>query len=268
MRLVPILAAALIALAQPIEYRVPKEGILQERLKLAHPKNQERYWRLKALFDETGCRGDAFREQAVKGSKQPNLICAVVGTGESPRKIVVGAHFDCTGGDGVVDNWSGAILLPSLSQFLRESPHRHTFEFVGFAAEENGLLGSSAYLKSIAKPDRKLVAAVITMDSLGLGPPMCWPNGSTKELITAARIIAQAVQVKFGGVNVDAVGTTDSENFLRARMPVLSLHSVTQATWRKLNTREDVWRLVSWKDYYDTHRLLSALLVYLDRNLP
>ena len=129
--LLPLLLAGLAA-AQPVEYTTLKEGVLQERLKLAHPKNAERYARLKALFSEAGC-GDSFREQAVKRSKELNIICGVSGTGESPRTIIVGAHFDCAGGDGIIDNWSGAVLLPSLSAFLWKTPRRHTFEFVGFA---------------------------------------------------------------------------------------------------------------------------------------
>jgi hypothetical protein len=125
-----LLCFAAVSAAQPLQFMVLKEGVLEERLRLAHPKNAERYARLKKLFEETGCRGDNYHEQAVKGSKQPNLICDVSGTrtaesAEEPRKIIVGAHFDAMGGSGVIDNWSGAVLLPSLSEFLRTSPHRH-----------------------------------------------------------------------------------------------------------------------------------------------
>lgn len=260
--------AAATAAAQPLEYIVLKEGVLEEQLRLAHPKNSERYIRLKALFDNSGCRDDRIREQAVKGSKEPNIICGVAGTGESPSKIVVGAHFDSVGGDGIIDNWSGAVLLPSLSDFLRRKPRRHTFEFVAFAAEEKGLLGSRAYLKSISKEERKQIAAVITMDSIGLTPTKFWPNGSTKELVAAAYGIAKLLNLDFRGVNVDRVGTTDSQVFKEARIPVLSLHSVTQDTLRIINGGKDVWSAVSWKDYYDTYRLISALLVYLDQSLP
>ena len=49
------------------------------------------------------------------------------------------------GGEGVIDNWTGSILLPSLFEFIREKPRRHHFQFMGFAAEEKGLLGSEAY---------------------------------------------------------------------------------------------------------------------------
>src|SRR5256885_7799726 len=102
------------------------------------------------------------------------MICGVAGTGDHPRKIIVGAHFDSVGGDGIIDNWSGAVLLPMLFEFTDGAHRRHAFEFVGFAAEEKGLLGSRAYLKSIPKADREQIAAVIIMDSLGLTATQRW----------------------------------------------------------------------------------------------
>ena len=106
------------------------------------------------------------------------------------------------------------------------------------------------------------------MDSLGLTATKFWPHGSTKDLAIAAAAVAQALQLEFRGVNVDEVGTTDSQVFKDAGIPVLSLHSVTQETWSTVNGGKDVWQAVSWKDYYDSHRLISALLVYLDGRLP
>lgn len=266
--LIALFLAATAAAAQSVQYSTVKEEVLQYRLKLAHPKNSERYVRLKSLLAESGCQGDAYREQAVKGSKEPNLICSVAGTGEQRRKIIVGAHFDAVGGDGIVDNWSGAVLLPGLYDFLSHGQRRHDFEFVAFAAEEKGLWGSQAYLKAIGKEERRRIAAVVTMDSLGLTPTKCWTNGSTRELIIAASRVAEALRLDFRGVNVDGVGTTDSETFRHAGIPVLSLHSVTQATWGLINNKHDVWAAVSWRDYCDSYQLISALLAYLDQTLP
>ena len=143
MRYLLVLFLLASAHAQKIEFNVVNPDVLKERLRMAHPKNNERYARLKSLFEQTGCSGEVYHEQKVSGSKQPNLICQVPGNQESPRRIIVGAHFDSIGGDGIVDNWSGAVLLPSLAEFMRRSPRRHTFEFVAFAGEEQGLLGSS-----------------------------------------------------------------------------------------------------------------------------
>lgn len=251
--------------AETVSFRILDEGVLEKRLRLAHPDVTQRYVRLKALFEQTGC--NPVREQAVRGSRKPNLICSTPGEGSLTR-IVVGAHYDSAGGDGIVDNWTGAILLPSLAEFMREKKRRHAFEFVGFAAEEKGLLGSRAYLKALTPEEKKQIAAVITLDSLGLSATKFWPNSSTKELVTMGARLASAMQLGFAGVNVDAVGTTDSATFHQAGIPVLSLHSVTQETWKLINSKRDVWSALQWKDYYDTHRFISALLNYLDQKLP
>ena len=76
------------------------------------------------------------------------------------------------------------------------------------------------------------------------------------------------MKLDFRGVNFDQVGTTDSQPFKDSNIPVLSLHSVTQETWTVINGSKDVWSSVSWSDYYNTHRLISALIRYLDETLP
>ena len=144
MRIFALLAGVFVvspAMAESITFMTLEPGVLEQRLRLAHPKVDERYSRLKDLFSETGCAG--LKEQAVRGSKQPNLICSSPGD-ENAGRIVVGAHYDSYGGDGVIDNWTGAILLPSLGRFIREKKRRHEFEFVAFAAEEKGLYSSRA----------------------------------------------------------------------------------------------------------------------------
>ncbi len=66
--------------------------------------------------------------------------------GRSDRVIIVGAHFDrVADGDGVVDNWSGASLLPSLYEAVKLEPRRHTYIFVGFTDGEEGEVGSHFY---------------------------------------------------------------------------------------------------------------------------
>jgi hypothetical protein len=70
------------------------------------------------MFAEADCNDHHLSEQPVKGSKLPNLICLLPGS--SGRVIIVGGHFDrVSEGDGVVDNWSGAPLLPSLYEAVK-----------------------------------------------------------------------------------------------------------------------------------------------------
>src|SRR5260370_15932272 len=70
----------------------------------------------------------------------PKCICVLPG---SSGKVIVGAHFDhVSEGDGVVDNWSGASLLPSLYQTVKNEPRKHTHIFIGFTDAELREVGS------------------------------------------------------------------------------------------------------------------------------
>jgi Zn-dependent M28 family amino/carboxypeptidase len=264
-----ILIAALAA-AQPhsVEYKTLEPEVLQKKLRLAHRNPAERLKRLKDLFAESGCTAEVRQEQKVRGSGEPNIICGLAGQGDDARTIIVGAHFDSVGGDGVIDNWSGAVLLPILYKFMSGADRRHAFRFIAFAAEEKGLLDSRAYVKSLPKPDRDQIAAVLILDSLGMTPTKCWVNGSSRDLVDLAARLADALKLELKGLNVEQVGTTDSQPFKDAGIPVLCLHSVTQEKWKTINGKRDVWSAVSWNDYYDTHRLVSAMVQYFDGILP
>jgi hypothetical protein len=72
---IAILGPAAIASPETIEFKRLREGTLEERLRLAHPKIGERYRRLRGLFEETGCAG--LREQKVKARKSRILICSI-----------------------------------------------------------------------------------------------------------------------------------------------------------------------------------------------
>jgi hypothetical protein len=104
------------------------------------------------------------------------------------------------------------------------------------------------------------------MDSLGLTPTKIWVSHSDSKLIQITAGIASVMDLDLKGVNADRVGSTDSWSFKRAKIPVLSLHSVTQETLELINTKRDVWSALSWNDYYDSYRLITTLLMYLDES--
>jgi len=122
-------------------YNSVSREVIQARLEKYKGSDQQRETTLKQIFTEAGCDDQHLSEQAVKGSKLPNVICLLPGS--SDRVIIVGAHFDhVPEGDGVVDNWSGAALLPSLYQGMKREPRKHTYIFIGFTDEEKGEVGS------------------------------------------------------------------------------------------------------------------------------
>jgi Zn-dependent M28 family amino/carboxypeptidase len=170
-------------------------------------------------------------------------------------------------GKGVIDNWSGASLLPSLLESINKIPRRHRFVFVTFTNEEEGMVGSKAYVQSLSKEKLRQISAMINIDSLAAGPTKIELDRADKRLATALDVIARALHLPLGVVNVHKVGRSDSDSFQDAGVPTLLIHSITQETFPILHSIGDRMDAVRMDDYYDSYKLLSAYLAYLDRTL-
>lgn len=237
------------------------------RLKTAAAANHDREKKLHQLFEEAGCKGPALVEAPVEGSRNPNVICTLAG--ETNSVILVGAHYDHVAtGEGVVDNWSGAALLPTLFQSLRTEAHRHTFVFVGFTDEEKDLLGSEQFVQQLTPEERSRIRAMINLDSLGLSSTKVWLSRADPGLAQSLNNVAHSMKLPLAVVNVEQVGRSDSESFAKRNIPSMTVHSVTQETFPILHSPRDTLASVRLDDYYDTYRLLAAYLAYLDQTLP
>ncbi|MCK6581087.1 MAG: M20/M25/M40 family metallo-hydrolase [Anaerolineae bacterium] len=108
-----------------------------------------------------------------------NVIAISPGTDEDAAVILVGAHYDSISLDatdgfaaapGAVDNGSGVAALLELARLLHSTPHRSTLLFVGFSAEEVGLVGSRRFVEQYL-PSEGLhpgrLRAVINLDIIG-----------------------------------------------------------------------------------------------------
>ena len=69
-------------------------------------------------------------------------------------------------------------------------------------------------------------------------------------------------------MNVDRVGDDDTHPFASARIPVISIHSLTQETWPVLHSKRDDLAAIDFPEYYRTYRLVAYYLAYLDLKLP
>lgn len=109
-----------------------------------------------------------------------NVVARYPGHGpHAADAVLIGAHYDHLGvgrpvkGDsiynGAVDNASGtAAMLDAAEAFAQSAvPTGRSILFMAFAAEESGLLGSTAYAQRPTVPLRNL-AAVLNMDEMNL----------------------------------------------------------------------------------------------------
>ena len=254
------------ATADSVSYKPVSREVVEARLRNYTGDNAQREATLKQMFAEAGCDRQHVSEQPVKGSKLPNVLCFLPGS--SGKVIIVGAHFDrVSEGDGVVDNWSGASLLPSLYEAVRSEPHRHTYIFIGFTDEEKGEVGSRSYVQQMSQEQVAATDAMVNMDTLGLAPSEIWASHSDRRLNGVIAYVAKQMNVPITGVNVDQIGSTDSEQFAARGIPSITIHSLTQQTWNAhiLHTSKDKFSAIRLEDYYQTYRLLAAYIAFLDR---
>jgi len=266
LRIVLLLGFLAACAAAQVQFEVLDREVIAARLEGFSRKNDEREAILRQMFVQSGCKDDKLSEQTVKNKLPPNLICVL--PGETNAVILVGAHSDhVDAGDGVVDNWSGACLLPSLYSSLSKIPRKHTFVFVNFTAEEKGMVGSEFYAGKLSPDERSKIAAMVNMDTLGLGPTEVWATHADTILLNALDGVANAMKLPVSVMNVDQVGSSDSESFARYKIPRITIHTVTQETWPILHSSKDMLNEIKMDDYYASYRLMVGYLAFLDTDL-
>ena len=245
-----------------LRFELLARDLIETRIRGYSGSDAEREARLKRFFNDAGCKH--ITEETVRPKDPPNVICTL--PGQTDRVILVGAHFDhVSAGDGVVDNWSGASLLPSLLWSVRQVPRQHTYVFVGFSDEEKGLVGSNFYARHLAPEERSKIQAMVNLDTLGLGPTEIWVSHADQTLVRALETVAQALNLPLRGMNVERVGESDSESFARYKIPRITVHSVTQVTWPILHSSRDRLDAIQADQYYNSYKLLAGYLIFLDQ---
>lgn len=255
-------------LAQQLQFATIAEATVVGRLqRIARGENETRMGVLRTMFAEAGCEVE---EEKAKGSKLPNLVCALGGDAESDL-ILVTAHFDkVRAGAGAIDNWTGASLLPSLYQsLLHGKALRHRFLFIGLTDEEAGLVGSRAWVGANRKTLLKRVRAVVNVDSVAAAPlPLyIWASRSDPELARMALGIGRVLKIPVEGMNVEKVGNSDTAPFRDAKVPTIDFHALSNKTWPILHTIDDQLSMVNVDAYKATYRFLAVYLKYLDEAL-
>lgn len=246
---------------------LPVETI-QQRFAALRPANEDRAVEIRRLFSEAGCDVKHYSEQRFRSSPSPNIICTL--PGESRRTIVVSAHYDRRkgAGEGAIDNWSGAALLPSLFESLRAEKRRYTFEFVAFTDEEIGLIGSREYVQNLSKQQRADLLLGVNVDCVGLaGPIRIAAERAHDLLLSFAAVVGEKTKV---GVGADVLGPmydSDASPFAGWGIPVIDFHSLTRDTLSILHGKRDVRTALDGGSYYNHYRFLAAFLAYLDSNV-
>jgi hypothetical protein len=248
-------------LAQKIQFTSIDEPLILERMKSIPETNAARVSRLKELFTDAGCNGNALVEQKVEGVETPNIVCQM-GT-DKEDTVIVGAHYERTvSAQTPLDNWSGASLLPAIYQSLRNKKRTHSFIFVAFADDGKAPTGAEVFARHLTRAQLKHADAMVNIDALGFSPTKVWTAHSDKDLVHALIVMVYALKLPASQIDIAALGHTDSDPFAARHIPQITIHSLTQqnvTTGALTQFRPD--------NYYDTYHLLCGYLAYLDQSL-
>ncbi len=105
-------------------------------------------------------------EQGERAARSVNVTAEVPGTA-SDEVILVCAHYDSVpDSPGAQDNGGGSAVVLALLAHFAAHPARRTLRFAWFGAEEQGLLGSRAYVQRHARA-LDTVRMVVNLDGIG-----------------------------------------------------------------------------------------------------
>jgi carboxypeptidase Q len=154
-----------------------------------------------------------------------NVVGEIRGTQNPEQIIVVGGHLDSWDlAEGTTDNGMGTTTTLGAAEAIMKSGYkpRRTLRFVLFTGEEEGLLGSLAYVKTHKDELPNHVATVILDD--GQGAVKAFNLGGRADLIPAVQELAKKLQgLENIEVNDDVEFGTDTGPFTLHGLPGINL---------------------------------------------
>jgi hypothetical protein len=97
-----------------------------------------------------------------------NVVGVLPGVIRPSEIYIVGAHYDAIGGSpGAYDNASGVAGVLEAARVLSQYPFEATVVFIAFDREEQGLIGSTAYVTQHARDD---IRGMINLDCISYQP--------------------------------------------------------------------------------------------------
>ncbi|HEX5387500.1 MAG TPA: M20/M25/M40 family metallo-hydrolase [Gemmatimonadales bacterium] len=180
----------------------------------------------------------------IRRSETFNILGRLPGKGPRAHEVVmIGGHYDHLGisqpvdGDsiynGAIDNASGCSAMLAAAEAFKRSGvvTPRSIVFIGFAAEESGLLGSTAYAARPTVP-LKDIAAVLNMDVMNM-------YGRTRDIAALGLDQSSLGPVFTAAARAEGLRVTTNEKaliqgsffrsdhfpFARAGVPALSLES-------------------------------------------
>ncbi len=156
----------------------------------------------------------------------PNIVAEIRGSSKPDEWVLLGAHFDSWDlANGAQDNGSGSAQVMEAARAiaaLKKRPAR-SMRFALWGGEEEGLLGSFAYVEQHSAELAKC-AAVLNTDS-GAGQPKGWNAEGRNDVAAALKPLSEGLLRGLAGSEItnESDFETDHGPFLIQGIPALNM---------------------------------------------
>jgi peptidase M28-like protein len=241
---------------------VATDDEMRGRLEQLPGTNPEREKYVIDLFKLAGAKPEDIILQDI-GHGKHNIM--VVKKGKTDRVIVVGGHHDkVEAGMGAIDNGTGSTMVANLYQALHDQQTDATIVFVAFGREEEGLLGSEAYLRSLTEEQKLKIDAMVNLDTLGVNGTFSWKNNSTRALLDRAKSVAASTHRDLVEAHLDG-GDADSSSFRSAGIPAITIYGASEdVIFDIIHTDRDTMAAFDLAHYKNSYLLVLDLVKSLD----
>jgi carboxypeptidase Q len=201
--------------------------------------------------------------------RSSNVAAEITGSELPDEFVLLGAHLDSWElGIGALDNGCNAALVIEALHAIKASrvKPRRSIRFVLFSGEEQGLLGSNAYVMR-HRPELDKASAVIIFDE-GTGKTTGFSLGGRKDI--SDRVSQLLTPFKNDGVDTlttDAFFGTDNLDFLLEGVPTLVANQQEANYLENYHASSDTFDKVDIPQL-KKHVALAAYLTLAIANLP
>lgn len=231
-------------LGQPSPYHVASFGISKAE---AEPF-------LKKLKKGEALDAIAYMDAEVKTTITDNIIAQTV-EGDPENCVMLGGHSDSVPeGPGINDDGSGSLTLLEIATQLTKFSVNNCVRFAWWAAEEEGLLGSDFYTRSLTEEENRVIRVFGDYDMLG-SPNYALqiynatndanPTGS-EELRDLFVDWYESHQLNYTFIPFD--GRSDYDGFIRAGIPAGGIATGAEGIKTKHETKMFGGKAGDWYD--------------------
>jgi len=189
----------------------------------------------------------------IKGSELPNQI------------VMLGAHLDSWElGTGALDNGCNAALVIDTLRAIKASGirPRRTIRFVLYSGEEEGLLGSLAYVRAHQSELDNIVAELVLDE--GSGPVTGFSTGGRKDIDAAVMPMLQPfAQWKAAELTNDAMTGTDHFDYMIEGVPTLVANQAEANYLENYHAISDTYDKVDFAQLKKNEAMAAEVVVQL-----